>query len=167
MSLATVDSNNQPSVRMVLLKEFDQDGFKFYTNLESEKSEEIKHNPKVALCLYWETLHRQIRIRGKATLLARDKVDTYFSSRPIGAQISATVSKQSRELKSYAELEKACEELKAKLGDKKLPTPEHWGGYIVEASDIEFWQGAKNRLHDRVLYTKTSKGLWQSTRLNP
>ena len=167
MSLSTVNLIGQPSSRTVLLKYFDEDGFIFYTNLESQKSVEIQHNPKVALLFTWLELERQVRIEGEAV-----KVDTatslkYFASRPRGSQIGAWVSHQSSIISSKSLLLSKFEEIKNKFKNGQIPLPSFWGGYRVVPEKFEFWQGRQNRLHDRICYQKSEQSQWEMHLLAP
>ena len=166
MSLATVGADGQPSVRMVLLKGVDNKGFSFYTNMESRKGGEIKNNPKVALCFYWKSQDRQIRVEGEVELLPAPIVDAYFKSRHYLSRIGAWASEQSKALKSRAALEEKVKELEVKYKDGDIPRPPHWSGYRVVPKKIEFWQQGEARLHDRFLFSKTADG-WDLCRLNP
>ncbi len=168
MNLATCDKEGVISSRMVLLKGFDQRGFVFYTNYESRKAADIKVSAQVALCFWWGTLERQVRIEGRVELVATDESDEYFNSRPRGSQIGAIASRQSEVLRSYQELENRVQNLEEKYsGVTQIPRPEFWGGYRVIPQQIEFWQGRPNRLHDRWLYTKVKDGEWKVERLSP
>jgi pyridoxamine 5'-phosphate oxidase len=166
MALATVGQDGRPSVRMVLLKSVDEDGFAFYTNMESRKGEELKANPQVALCFYWKTQSRQVRVEGKATILPPSEVDVYFKTRHYLSRLGAWASRQSRPLSSRKELEDRVKEFEQKFDGKEIPCPPHWAGYRIRAASIEFWQEGKGRLHDRFLFTRTDAG-WAMTRLNP
>jgi len=165
MALATVDGAGHPSVRMVLLKKFDESGFVFFTNYESRKGIEIAANARVALLLYWDTLERQIRIEGRAAKTAAAESDEYFFSRPRGAQVGAIVSPQSRRVGSRAELEEAAAR-RDDGGTAALARPAHWGGYRVTPDRFEFWQGRADRLHDRLVYELVDDR-WQRARLAP
>lgn len=149
MFLSTVNASGQPSSRTVLLKGVNEDGFMFYTNYESKKGVEIIDHPQVALLFFWPGLDRQIRIEGKANKVSRQMSDDYFYSRPRGSQVSAIVSPQSREISGYEELESAWERMQS---EQTLSRPDEWGGFVVKPQYFEFWQGRKNRLHDRLIY---------------
>lgn len=167
MHLSTVGNNGRPSGRIVLLKGFDENGFVFYTNYDSRKGEELKHNNFASLTFLWLELYRQVRIEGKVTPVSAEESDNYFKSRPKGSQIGAVASAQSRILESRETLEKKAEELEKKYRDEPVPRPENWGGYCLKPDYIEFWQGRANRLHDRILYTINNKGEWIIERLFP
>jgi len=167
MSLATVDKNNRPSSRTVLLKYFDEQGFVFFTNLTSNKATQISENENVALLFFWPDLGRQISIRGSAERVSAQESLRYFLTRPRGSQIGAWVSAQSSVITSRSLLENKFQEMKKKFSNKEIPLPSFWGGYRVIPEEIEFWQGRRNRLHDRFQYTKQDDGLWEITRLAP
>lgn len=154
------------SSRTVLLKAFDKKGFYFFTNYNSEKGSDIKSNANVSLLFFWKELSRQIIIQGKAKKVSSKESQTYFYSRPFLSQVAAIVSNQSHELKSRGNLEQKFHELLAQYENKKVPFPKFWGGYMIAPSEIEFWQGRPNRLHDRVIYKK--KGTkWVKSLLYP
>ena len=167
MSLATADRDGRPSVRIVLLKSFDQDGFVFFTNYESTKGKQLETNPHAALGFYWIELDRQIRISGKIEKTSREESQTYFHSRPIGSQLSAWSSRQSEVVDGRRVLDARMAEMTERFGDKQIPLPPHWGGFRLKPDKIEFWQGRPNRLHDRFRYTRKADGLWQIDRLAP
>src|SRR5919106_6137813 len=160
MSLATTAKECKPSVRIVLLKGFDHDGFVFFTNYESEKGRQLEANPYAALAFYWIELDRQIRISGKAEKTSREESQTYFHSRPLGSQLSAWASRQSEVLDGRRVLDARMAEMTERFGDKRIPLPPHWGGYRLKPDKMEFWQGRSNRLHDRFRYTRQAKGDW-------
>ncbi len=166
MSIATVDETGQPFQRIVLLKRFDDDGFVFFTNLESRKSVQIAQNKKVSLLFPWHALERQVAVTGEAESLSTAEVLKYFVTRPKESQIAAWVSKQSSKISARQALETKFAEMKAKFSKGEVPLPKFWGGYRVKASSIEFWQGGEYRLHDRFLYTKQNSG-WDISRLAP
>ena len=166
MVLATVSSDGKPSQRTVLLKYFDGDGFVFFTNKESRKAHEIKENPRVNLHFVWLELERQISIAGVATPITTKESARYFMSRPRNSQIAAWVSNQSSRISSRALLMQKFKEMKQKFSNGDIPLPSFWGGYRVEPSSIEFWQGRENRLHDRFLYTRKDN-VWLAERLAP
>jgi pyridoxamine 5'-phosphate oxidase len=167
MSLATTAKGSKPSVRIVLLKGFDQDGFVFFTNYESEKGKQLQANPHAALAFYWIELDRQIRISGKAEKTSREESQTYFHSRPLGSQLSAWASRQSDVLDGRRVLEARMAEMTERFRGKPVPLPPHWGGYRVKPEMMEFWQGRPNRLHDRFRYTRQADGGWLIERLAP
>ncbi len=165
MILATADLQGQPSARNVLLKSFDEQGFIFFTNKTSDKAEDINENPKVTLLFSWIDLHRQVIIKGTAEEISTQDSQSYFKTRPYGSKISAWVSNQSKKIKSREELEIKVKEFMEKYPDE-VPMPNHWGGYLVKPSSIEFWQGRPSRLHDRIRYTK-DKQSWIIERISP
>jgi pyridoxamine 5'-phosphate oxidase len=164
MALATAAADGRPSARMVLLKGFDERGFVFFTGYESRKGAELAANPRAALLFYWDPLGRQVRIEGPVERVAEAESDAYFASRPRGAQISASVSPQSRVVESRAALEAAAAELEARGGE--LPRPPGWGGFRLAPETYEFWQHRANRLHDRLSYRRDGRA-WKITRLGP
>jgi pyridoxamine 5'-phosphate oxidase len=167
MSLATAGQDAKPSVRIVLLKSFDEDSFVFFTNYESEKGKQLEANPYAALGFYWIELDRQIRISGKVHKTSRKESETYFHSRPVGSQLSAWASRQSAVLDGRRVLDARMEEMNERFADKRVPLPPHWGGYRLKPDNMEFWQGRSNRLHDRFRYTRQSDGSWLIERLAP
>ena len=167
MSLATASRDAKPSVRIVLLKSFDEDGFVFFTNYESEKGKQLEANPNAALGFYWIELDRQIRISGQVKKTSREESQTYFHSRPVGSQLSAWASRQSAVLDGRRVLDARMEEINERFADKPVPLPPHWGGYRLKPDNMEFWQGRPNRLHDRFRYTRKSDGSWLIERLAP
>ena len=167
MTLATVDKNDRPSCRTVLLKYFDDHGFVFFTNLSSIKARQIGENENVALLFFWPELGRQVSIRGCAERVSSQEALRYFLTRPRGSQIGAWVSAQSSVISSRSLLEEKFAEIKQKFSDREVPIPSFWGGYRVVPYEIEFWQGRKNRLHDRFLYTKKDEVDWLIERLAP
>lgn len=166
MCLATVDDNNHPSSRMVLLKKFDEKGFCFFTNLTSRKGKELAHNQHVALCFYWGILGMQIRIEGKVEKVTAKEADDYFSSRRRGSQIGAWASKQSCEMQDWHEFEDRIHEIEKNFANQEVPRPPFWSGFRVVPQKIEFWQEGDFRIHKRELYTKQGKG-WQLSKLYP
>lgn len=166
MSLATVDAGGTPSVRMVLLKDVDQRGFVFYTNLGSRKGRELGSGGKVALLFHWKSLHRQVRIEGCAEPVTDAEADAYFATRDRGAQIGAWASEQSRIMEGRHDLEKRVAKFAAQFGFGAVPRPPFWSGYRVVPERIEFWSEGRFRLHEREVYSK-SGGAWQMDRLYP
>ena len=168
LSLATSNKNNLPSVRMVLLKEFDQNGFVFYANLNSQKGNELKENPKAAMCFHWKSLLRQIRINGVVTQVADDVADKYYNSRSYESRIGAWASKQSKELTSRDQLIDSIKEYKDKYNDENnVPRPSHWSGWVLSPQSIEFWLDGDSRIHERLKYIKDSSGQWIKSLLSP
>lgn len=168
MTLASVNAEGRPSARIVLLKGFDDNGFVFYTNYNSRKGQELQQNPYAALVFLWLDLHRQVRIEGTVEKLSPAASTQYFQSRPKGSQIGAWASSQSSVISDRNILEVNVEKLKQDYQDKeKLPRPEHWGGFRVKPTVIEFWQGRRSRLHDRIRYTVQENGSWIIERLAP
>ena len=166
MTLATSSPSGKPTSRVVLLKEYDEKGFIFYTNYESTKGIQIESNPYGSLTFNWHPLERQIRIRGKIRKISPDKSRKYFSSRPRLSQISVLASKQSSTVESRAELEEVFKKYERKYEGKEIPMPDYWGGYRLEHMEIEFWQGRRDRMHDRFVYTRHGT-TWQIERLAP
>lgn len=166
MMLATASANGQPHARIVLLKGFDHEGPVFFTNYQSDKGEQIKENNKVALTFFWPELERQVRIEGTAAQIHPEQSDEYFYSRPIGSQIGAHVSPQSKVIVNRMFLEDRVREFEKLFSEQPLLRPEHWGGYVVKPHLFEFWQGRSSRLHDRFLFSSKGTG-WQIERLAP
>ena len=167
VSLAT-SNNNFPSVRMVLLKDFSQNGFVFYTNLNSQKGNELKENPKAAMCFHWKSLLRQIRINGVVTQVADDVADKYYNSRSYESRIGAWASKQSKELTSRDQLIDSIKEYKDKYNDENnVPRPSHWSGWILSPQSIEFWLDGDSRIHERLKYVIDRNGQWIKSLLSP
>ncbi len=167
MSLATADRNARPSVRIVLLKSFDHDGFVFFTNYESTKGKQLEANPYAALGFYWIELDRQIRINGKVDKISREESQIYFHSRPVGSQLSAWASRQSTVIDGRRVLDARLAEMTERFGNKPIALPPHWGGYRLKPDVAEFWQGRPDRLHDRFRYTRQADGGWLIERLAP
>jgi pyridoxamine 5'-phosphate oxidase len=165
-ALATAGLGGRPNVRTVLLKYFDVDGFVFFTNLESRKAGEIAENPAVAMLFYWQTLERQVSIRGQAERISATEAMRYFARRPRSSQLGAWVSEQSAVITSRSVLEMKLDELKRKFAARKIPLPSFWGGYRVRPEEIEFWQGRESRLHDRMRYRLVDTA-WVIERLAP
>ena len=168
LALATADKNGAPSVRMVLLKDFSEKGFVFYTNLESKKSGDIKNNPNVSMCFHWKSLLRQIRIVGKISKVSNEEADNYYNSRAYGSRIGAWASKQSTVLKNRDELYKSIDNFKKKFPDEKnVPRPNYWSGWILSPDEIEFWLDGNNRIHQRLKYIKSHDKSWKKVLLSP
>ncbi len=167
LSLATAASNGVVSVRIVLLKYWDSDGFVFFTNYGSRKARQIEENANVGLLFYWPTLQRQVRIEGTATRISMKESLTYFATRQRGSQLGAWCSAQSSVISSRAILQAKFAEVKEKFLNREIPLPSLWGGYRVAARHIEFWQRAEDRLHDRFLYNLDTDGTWSMQRLAP
>lgn len=167
MSVATADARGRPSVRMALLKDLDERGLTFFTNLDSRKGRELRENPFASLCLYWGPIYRQIRVTGPCVEVDRDEVDAYFSTRPPDSRRGAWASEQSAPIADRAAIEARMEELGRRFpDDDAIPTPTNWGGFRVEPEEIELWQGRPDRLHDRFLWTREVAG-WTRSRLQP
>lgn len=167
MTLATASAKGEPAARTVLLKDFDAQGFVFYTNYDSAKGRDLAENPRASLLFFWAELERQVRINGSVTKTTTAESDEYFHKRPFESQIGATISPQSRRIGSRAELEQRYAEYAAKYKDAIVPLPASWGGYRVTPDVIEFWQGRTSRLHDRLIYTRQADGSWSRARLAP
>ncbi|MGO7587770.1 pyridoxamine 5'-phosphate oxidase [Rhizobium leguminosarum] len=168
VALATVDEDGLPNVRMVLLKGFDDDGFVFYTNFESQKGREILGQKKAAMCFHWKSLRRQVRLRGPVEIVTDTEADDYFKTRARGSRIGAWASKQSRPLESRFALEKAVAEYTARYAIGEIPRPAHWSGFRIRPTSIEFWKDQKFRLHDRVEFRRPSpEGEWDKVRMYP
>ena len=168
MALATADKKGVPSLRMVLLKGYDERGFVFYTNLESHKGLDLQENPHAALLFHWKSKRRQIRIEGPVEPVTAEEADAYYHSRPRGSQIGAWASDQSRPLESKYALEKKVAKYAAKFGIGTIPRPEHWSGFRIKPLDIEFWQDGKFRLHDRFHFSRDDHDSdWKIDRLYP
>lgn len=166
MTLATVDADGVPDARMVLLKGFGPEGFRFFTNLSSAKGTQLEATPRAALVLYWRELDRQVRIRGPVEPLTKADSDEYFAARPREAQIGAGASPQSEPLLDRAALDALVEEVEERFSGAEIPRPPFWGGYVLRPEQIEFWQGQAARLHDRFMYTCEGQG-WRLERLAP
>lgn len=166
MTVATVDASGQPSQRIVLLKHVDQRGFVFYTNYESHKAQDLAQNPLISLHFPWHALERQVKVCGKVEKVSAAESLAYFSSRPEESQLAAWASAQSRPVSSRQLLMQQFNSMKEKFKKGKIPLPDFWGGFRVEISSIEFWQGGANRLHDRFQYIKSNDG-WDIKRLAP
>jgi len=168
LALATADKNAIPSVRMILLKDFSKEGFVFYTNLESQKGNELKENSNASMCFHWKSLLRQIRINGKLSKVADDVADKYYNSRTYDSRIGAWASKQSAVLKNRNDLILSIKEYKKKYNDKdSVPRPKHWSGWNLSPLSIEFWLDGDNRIHERLKYVKNENGNWNKSLLHP
>ena len=167
-TLATADSNGIPSARMILLKDYNQNGFIFYTNLNSKKSVDLKENPNASLCFHWKSLLRQIRISGKVSKVSDKESDAYFKTRPYGSKISAWASKQSLVLNNIEELHKLIGDFKKKYpNENDVPRPDYWSGWSLDPNSIEFWLYGENRTHLRLKYIKNDNNNWEKILLNP
>jgi pyridoxamine 5'-phosphate oxidase len=164
--LATSGNDNQPSARVVLLKDVTEDGFVFFTNYNSHKGRQLAENPKAGLTFFWMDVERQIRIEGITEKVSAVVSDQYFHSRPFESRLSAAVSPQSSVIENRGHLEKAKEELRQNHPDQEVPRPENWGGYLLKPHYFEFWQGRESRLHDRIIFRRNSDG-WEIRRLAP
>ena len=170
-ALATATADAAPSMRMVLLKHVDEDGFGFYTNLESRKAAELAANPRAALLWYWQSFGRQVRIEGRVHLPSQEAAAAYFATRPFESRLAAWASPQSRPIADRAELERLVEEARARYSDgpdseAAVPLPAHWGGFLLVPDSYEFWQHGADRLHDRIRYVRDGAG-WRRERLAP
>jgi pyridoxamine 5'-phosphate oxidase len=168
LALGTSDQNNIPSVRVVLLKDVNKEGFIFYTNLGSQKSNELKDNPKAAMCFHWKSLLRQVRINGTVKKVLNEVADEYYNSRSYESRIGAWASKQSSILNNRNELLNSIEEYK-KIYDNEneVPRPDHWSGWSLTPQSIEFWLDGENRIHERLKYTRSENGRWNKSLLSP
>ncbi len=166
MTLATATADGRPSARMVLLKGWGPEGFVWFTGYQSRKGDELAANPRAALLLFWQPQGRQVRIEGTVEKTSEEASRRYFQTRPLGSQVAAAVSLQSRPIGSRAELEAAYAELAAEAGEGPLPLPAHWGGYVLRPDAFEFWEHRDNRLHDRLRYEREGAA-WKRIRLQP
>jgi pyridoxamine 5'-phosphate oxidase len=166
-SLATIDSQGRPSVRIVLLKGVDARGFIFFTNYESRKGRDLDRNPNAALGFYWSNQERQVSIAGTVARLPRDESEAYFQTRPKGSQLGAWASRQSEVIENRAVLEQRWREAEGAHPGGSIPLPPSWGGYVISPNTIEFWQGRPSRLHDRFRYSRQANGAWRIDRLSP
>ena len=168
LALGTSDKNNLPSVRMVLLKDFNEDGFVFYTNLNSQKGNELKNNPKAAMCFHWKSLLRQVRINGTVKKVSDKVADEYYNTRGYESRIGAWASKQSSILKNRDELLDSIEKYKKKYNNRnEVPRPDHWSGWNLIPKSIEFWLDGDSRIHERLKYIKNDEGNWNKSLLSP
>lgn len=167
MSLSTIDLKGFPDTRIVLLKEYNNKGFIFYTNYKSKKGKSININNKVCVSFFWPKIQKQIVIKGYIKKISKKKSNIYFEKRPQNHKINAIISKQSKIIQSRKFLIKKFNNIKNKFKNKNIKKPEFWGGYIINHFNIEFWQGRKNRLHDRISYLKNSNNIWDVKKLYP
>ncbi|MDQ4626625.1 pyridoxamine 5'-phosphate oxidase [Janthinobacterium lividum] len=167
MDLSTVTPDGKPSSRIVLIKQFDERGFTWYTNYHSDKGQQLEHNPNAALLFFWRELERQVRIEGTVVKTTAAESDEYFNVRPVQSRLSAIASQQSTPIASRAELESHYAAVAAAIGDAQPPRPAHWGGYRLQPERIEFWQGRRSRFHDRIVFTRGADGQWSMQRLQP
>lgn len=167
MTLATADAQGRPSARIVLLKSVDPAGFVFFTNYQSSKGQQLATNPQAALVFFWKELERQVRIEGRVEQVSRAESERYFQSRPRGSQIGAAASNQSQVVADRTLLETRFQELESHYDGQEIPTPSHWGGYRLAPDLLEFWQGRRNRLHDRLRYRLLNTDGWSIERLEP
>jgi len=167
MTVATIGLDGFPKSRVVLLKKYNEEGFVFYTNYDSEKGKAISNNPNVCLSFFWHSMERQVIIKGTANKTPINISDNYFNSRPDGSKLGAIVSAQSEVIPSREYLDDKLKQLEAEFEGKEIPRPEYWGGFIVSPVEVEFWQGRPNRLHDRIRYQLESDFNWKIERLSP
>lgn len=166
MGVSTVSADGRPSSRILLIKNFDQRGFTWFTNYDSRKGAELERNPYASLLFHWVDIERVVRIEGRVEKVTPEESDAYFHSRPVKSRLGAIASSQSRPIADRSELEARYAEVEAQYGDNP-PRPDNWGGYRLKPDYIEFWQGRRSRLHDRIAYTLDDKGNWKKTRLQP
>jgi len=166
MTLSTITAAGRPSARIVLLKGYDEKGFVFYTNYESDKGQQLDANPYASLVFFWKELERQVRIEGKCERVSLEESDEYYNSRPLGSKLGAWASPQSKVIEGRENLDKNAAALLEQYASGEIPRPSHWGGYRVVTETIEFWQGRSNRLHDRIKYSHQD-GAWRIERLAP
>lgn len=167
MTLSTVSADGWPDARIVLLKGLDKEGFTFFTNYNSAKGRQLLENPHACIVFFWKELERQVRIKGRVTRVVPEESDAYFKSRPAGSKIGAWTSPQSSVIESRDWLELQEKEVQKRFQDQEIGRPPHWGGYRLAPAAIEFWQGRPSRLHDRILYTRSSGEIWTKERLAP
>lgn len=167
MTVSTIGLDGYPKSRVVLLKKFNEEGFIFYTNYNSEKGKAIEQNPKLCLSFFWHTMERQVIIKGIARKTDEQLSDNYFDSRPDGSKLSAIVSNQSEVVPSRTFLEENLKQLESDYEGIVIPRPKHWGGFLVVPTEVEFWQGRANRLHDRIRYSSQEDYSWKMERLSP
>ncbi|RDI49473.1 pyridoxamine 5'-phosphate oxidase [Flavobacterium glaciei] len=167
MTVSTIGLDGFPKARVVLLKKFNEEGFIFYTNYNSEKGRAITQNPKVCLSFFWHTMERQVIIKGIAHKTSEAISDNYFESRPDGSKLGAIASNQSEIVPSREFLENNLKKLEKDFESLVIPRPKHWGGFLVQPLEVEFWQGRPNRLHDRIKYSSQEDSSWKTDRLSP
>jgi pyridoxamine 5'-phosphate oxidase len=167
MTVSTIGVDGFPRSRVVLLKQYNEEGFIFYTNYNSKKGKAIESNPNVCVSFFWQAMERQVIIKGTAQKVISSVSDTYFNSRPDGSKLGALVSNQSEVVSSRSYLEENLKHLEQKYEGLPIPRPENWGGYIIRPLEIEFWQGRANRLHDRIVYSLQNDCSWKIERLSP
>ncbi|MEN9909968.1 MAG: hypothetical protein RLZZ540_3127 [Bacteroidota bacterium] len=167
MTVSTIGLDGYPKARVVLLKKYNEEGFIFYTNYNSEKGKAIEQNPKICLSFFWHGAERQVIIKGIAEKTSESISDNYFDSRPDGSKLGAIVSNQSEVIPSRDYLEENLKQLESEFESMVIPRPKHWGGYLVVPFEVEFWQGRANRLHDRIRYTIQKDYSWKAERLSP
>ncbi len=167
VTLATVSNDGMPSARIVLVRGFDESGFVFYTDHQSQKGQELAKNPNAALVFYWREFDRQVRVAGSVSTVSREESEKYFRSRPVGSQLAALASNQGEVIPNRQELEGRYNQLTETYRDKEIPLPPYWGGFRLSPHWLEFWQGRPNRLHDRLRYTYRSDEGWKIERLSP
>jgi len=167
MTVSTIGLDGFPKSRVVLLKKYDENGFIFYTNYESEKGRAIEKNPNVCLSFFWHSMERQVIIKGIAERTSEVVSDNYFASRPDGSKLGAVVSEQSATIANRAVIENRLKELELQYEGREIPRPTYWGGYLVRPIAVEFWQGRANRLHDRIRYRLEADQFWSVSRLSP
>lgn len=166
MGVSTVGADGHPSSRILLIKNFDRNGFTWFTNYDSRKGAELEQNPYASLLFHWVDIERVVRIEGRVEKVTPEESDAYFHSRPVKSRLGAIASSQSRPIADRTELEARYAQVEAQFGDNP-PRPDNWGGYRLKPDYIEFWQGRRSRLHDRIAYTRDEKGTWKKTRLQP
>ncbi len=167
MALATANKDGRPACRIVLLKQFDERGFVWFTDYQSQKGQDLAENPFAALTFYWSELDRQVRLSGRVEKIDRQESEDYFNSRPVDSRISASVSMQSEVIENREKLLEKGQALRESLSEKGIPMPDRWGGYRLIPNEFEFWQGRPNRLHDRFVYTPANEQQWNIARLSP
>jgi pyridoxamine 5'-phosphate oxidase len=167
MTLATASKDGMPSARIVLLKNFDERGFTFFTNYTSFKGHELEENPQAALVFHWTVLERQVRVVGSVARVSREESAAYFASRPLGSRLGAWVSNQSQVIANREVLDQHLKDITARFDGQEVPLPPYWGGYRVLPKTVEFWQGRASRLHDRFRYTRQADNSWKIERLSP